>query len=58
MALVADGLTNFEIARRLEISPKTVDHHVSASLAKLEVGGRREAARLIRSGALIAAHHR
>jgi DNA-binding NarL/FixJ family response regulator len=42
--LVEQGLTNEQIGRRLVISSKTVDHHVSSVLAKLGVSSRREAA--------------
>jgi DNA-binding CsgD family transcriptional regulator len=39
-----DGLTNAEIGEKLFVSPKTIDHHVSAILARLDVGSRGEAA--------------
>jgi DNA-binding CsgD family transcriptional regulator len=44
LALLVQGGRNADIARRLFISEKTVDHHVSAILAKLEVRSRGEAA--------------
>ena len=43
-ALVAQGLTNAEIADALVVSPKTVDHHVSAILGKLGASSRRKVA--------------
>jgi DNA-binding CsgD family transcriptional regulator len=46
LALLVEGCRNAEIARRLFVSEKTVDHHVSAILAKLEVRSRGEAAAL------------
>jgi DNA-binding CsgD family transcriptional regulator/tetratricopeptide (TPR) repeat protein len=41
--LLSEGLSNADIARHLSISPKTVDHHVSAILLKLDAHSRSEA---------------
>jgi DNA-binding CsgD family transcriptional regulator len=44
LALLGEGLRNAQIAERLVVSEKTVDHHVSAILRKLDVHTRGEAA--------------
>jgi DNA-binding CsgD family transcriptional regulator/tetratricopeptide (TPR) repeat protein len=46
LELLADGLTNAEIAALLVISEKTAGHHVSAILDKLGVRSRYDAAKL------------
>jgi DNA-binding CsgD family transcriptional regulator len=43
LALLSEGLRNSAIAKRLFVSTKTVDHHVSAILAKLGVPTRTQA---------------
>ena len=43
LALVAEGLRNGEVAERLVVSRRTVDHHVSAILRKLDARTRGEA---------------
>lgn len=44
LRLLADGLTNAEIGKRLFISPKTVEHHVARIYRKLDVHSRSQAA--------------
>jgi len=43
LTLLADGSRNAQIADRLVVSERTVDHHVSAILRKLDVHTRGEA---------------
>ena len=43
LALLSEGLRNFTIAKRLFVSTKTVEHHISAILGKLGVTTRAEA---------------
>jgi DNA-binding NarL/FixJ family response regulator len=51
LALLAEGLTDREIAERLGISPRTVETHVGSLLSKLGVRNRAQAARRYREGA-------
>src|ERR1700683_3713982 len=50
--LVAAGVRNAEIARRMSIAPKTVANHISAIFAKLQVTDRGEAIILARDASL------
>jgi membrane protein implicated in regulation of membrane protease activity/DNA-binding CsgD family transcriptional regulator len=51
LSLLAQGLSNQEIADRLVLSPRTVHHHVSHIFDKMGVNGRVDAVRLaIRQG--------
>jgi DNA-binding NarL/FixJ family response regulator len=43
LQLLKEGLQNKEIASRLFISSKTVDHHISSILFKLEAKSRAKA---------------
>jgi DNA-binding NarL/FixJ family response regulator len=45
MRLIARGYTYKEIARRLSLSVKTVESHVSAVLRKLQLSSRHELTR-------------
>jgi DNA-binding NarL/FixJ family response regulator len=58
LELLVEGLTNAEIAARLSLSAKTVGHHVSALLAKLGVGSRRQAAAAARRLGVVSARDR
>jgi two-component system response regulator DevR len=49
LTLIADGLTNREIASRLALAEKTVKNYVSSVLAKLGLHSRTQAA-VLRAG--------
>ncbi|HEV7358348.1 MAG TPA: AAA family ATPase [Steroidobacteraceae bacterium] len=53
LALVDEGLSNSEIARRLCISAKTAEHHVSAMMARLDAPTRQKAAAVARARGLL-----
>lgn len=50
--LMADGVTNAEIARHMELSGKTVSNYVTNILNKLQVADRQEAMRLAKESRL------
>ena len=54
LALISEGLPNHEISKRLFISERTVDHHVSAVLSKIGVPSRMAAAQEARRMGIVA----
>lgn len=50
---LAEGMSNTEIADTLYISPKTVEHHVSAVLTKLQARSRSEAVAVAQSTGIL-----
>ena len=43
LAMIGEGMSNAEIAARLVVAVRTVDHHVAAVLTKLGVANRKQA---------------
>ncbi len=54
LELLAEGLSNPEIADRLFVSPRTAEHHVSAILSKLDADTRQEAVSVAEDQGLLA----
>lgn len=54
LGLLNEGMSNIEIADALFLSPRTVEHHVSAILGKLACSSREEAAAAATSQGLLA----
>jgi DNA-binding CsgD family transcriptional regulator len=54
MQLVAEGMTDAEVAKRLSISPRTVGTHLTSIYTKLDVTSRTAAARIVLSATLSA----
>lgn len=50
LGMLSEEMSNRDIAGRLHLSEKTVDHHVAAILAKVGVSNRRQAARAAPAG--------
>lgn len=46
--LVASGMSNKQVARKLDLHEKTVKHHMTQIMAKLDVANRTEAAMVLR----------
>jgi DNA-binding NarL/FixJ family response regulator len=53
--LLAEGMTNLEVADRLFLSPRTVEHHVSSILSKLDSHTREQAVAQARERGLLGA---
>jgi ATP/maltotriose-dependent transcriptional regulator MalT len=53
LGLLSAGSSNREIAAQLYLSPKTIDHHISAILGKLEVTDRQQAVNRAREVGLL-----
>ena len=53
LVLLAEGLTNNQIADRLFLSPRTVEHHVTSVLSKLDATARDKAVSTARDAGLL-----